>query len=121
MFGSLEIHNWRQIEHLRIKFHDTLTILTGANGSGKTTILNLLAKHYGWNVNLVGTPKRDRKSGLLEYLPDFLAITFWVEVKPIGLEHVMGRLRTGTWSKPTSSSRKGFTDLSSSRLDHSSM
>lgn len=32
-----------------------MTILTGANGAGKTTILNLLARHFGWSINLVGT------------------------------------------------------------------
>ena len=32
-----------------------MTILTGANGAGKTTILNLLSRHFGWSINLIGT------------------------------------------------------------------
>jgi recombinational DNA repair ATPase RecF len=62
MFRSLEIHTWRQIEQVEIQFHPRLTILTGANGSGKTTILNLISRHFGWSIPLVSTPKRDKKS-----------------------------------------------------------
>src|SRR5688572_17753961 len=71
MFKSLEIRTWRQIEDVRIDFHKSLTILTGANGSGKTTILNLLSRHFGWSIPLVGTPRRDRLSGVLRYFSDF--------------------------------------------------
>jgi len=70
MFKSLDIHTWRQIERIHIRFHDRLTILTGANGSGKTTILNLISRHFGWAIPLVSTPKRDRK-GVLSYITDF--------------------------------------------------
>ena len=67
MFKRLTIQNWRQFQNVEIDFHDRLTILTGANASGKTTILNLLSRHYGWNIPLVSTPKRS-KSGTLRYL-----------------------------------------------------
>ena len=70
MFKSLEIHTWRQIERVEIQFHPRLTILTGANGTGKTTILNLISRHFGWSIPLVGTPVRDRKTGALRYLAD---------------------------------------------------
>jgi energy-coupling factor transporter ATP-binding protein EcfA2 len=70
MFKSLEIHAWRQIERVEVQFHSRLTILTGANGSGKTTILNLLSRHFGWDIPLVGTPLRDKKTGALRYLAD---------------------------------------------------
>src|SRR5436190_20581891 len=70
-FKSLRISTWRQIELVDVRFHPRLTILTGANGSGKTTILNLLSTHFGWSIPLVGTPDRDRKTGLLRYLTDF--------------------------------------------------
>lgn len=56
-FSHLRLHNWRQFGEVEIPIHDRMTILTGANGSGKTTILNLLARHFGWSINLVGTLK----------------------------------------------------------------
>ena len=54
---------WQQFENLDIDFHDKLTVLTGANGSGKTTILNLLAKHFGWDYASLSTPIKDKVSG----------------------------------------------------------
>ena len=33
-----------------------MTVLTGQNGSGKTTILNTLSRHFGWDLQLVSTP-----------------------------------------------------------------
>src|SRR5438128_443530 len=71
MFKSFEIHTWRHIQRIEIKFHRRLTVLTGANASGKTTILNLLSNHFGWNVPFVSTPKRDKKTGLLRYFSEF--------------------------------------------------
>lgn len=70
MFRYLELDSWRQFQRVRLDFHDNLTILTGANGSGKTTILNILGYHYNWRVNFVSTPKRDRVTGILRYLSD---------------------------------------------------
>ena len=69
MFKSIEIRDWRQFSAVRVQFHDRLTILTGANGSGKTTILNLLNRHFGWNLQLVGTPRAPRR-GVLRFFSD---------------------------------------------------
>jgi predicted ATP-dependent endonuclease of OLD family len=44
IFKRLRIANWRQFRELNLEFHDRLTILTGANGAGKTTILNFLSQ-----------------------------------------------------------------------------
>lgn len=68
-FNSFKLSRWRQYENIDILFHPRLTILTGANGAGKTTVLNLLSRHYGWNPTFVSTPERESKIGL-KYLTD---------------------------------------------------
>jgi AAA domain, putative AbiEii toxin, Type IV TA system/AAA domain len=69
IFKRLRITNWRQYRLLDLEFHDRLTVLTGANGAGKTTVLNLLSRHFGWSGTLVGTPRR-QKNGLA-FSPDY--------------------------------------------------
>lgn len=66
-FKYIEISEWQQFSSVTIEFHDRLTVLTGANGSGKTTILNLLAKHYGWEMPSLATPKKESKSGVIKF------------------------------------------------------
>ncbi|MYB58503.1 MAG: AAA family ATPase [Gemmatimonadetes bacterium] len=69
MFKSITIQDWRQFSSVDVAFHEKLTVLTGANGAGKTTILNLLNRHFGWNLNLVGTPRRGKK-GVIKFFSD---------------------------------------------------
>jgi hypothetical protein len=78
-FRSLEIRTWRQIDLVKFNFDDRLTILTGANGTGKTTILNLISRHFGWSIPLVATPIRDKRSGLLRYVTDFWKAYIWIK------------------------------------------
>lgn len=66
-FKKLNINSWKQFEKIDIDFHPNLTVLTGANGSGKTTILNLLARHFGWNINELATPGKDKKTGFFKF------------------------------------------------------
>ena len=61
MFRSIRLEGWRQFRDVQLSFHDRLTVLTGANGAGKTTILNLLNRHFGWNLSFISTPRRKRE------------------------------------------------------------
>jgi predicted ATPase len=72
MFSRLTLNNWRQFSQIDIRFHPRLTVLTGANGSGKTTILHLLNRHWGWNLPYVSTPRWDKK-GMRKYWTGFWA------------------------------------------------
>ncbi len=66
MFKRLNIKEWRQFSDIDIVFHDHLTVLTGANGAGKTTILNLLSKSTGWNPKFVSSYEKD-ENGISKY------------------------------------------------------
>lgn len=66
-FSRLTLNDWQQFAAIDITFHPRTTILTGANGSGKTTILSLLAKHQGWQQFSLATPKNDLISKTLRY------------------------------------------------------
>jgi len=70
-FEKLEIKKWQQFEEVDIKIHDRLTILTGSNGCGKTTILNLFARHSGWNNISLSTPKKDNNTGAIKFFSRF--------------------------------------------------
>lgn len=67
-FQSLTIQGWQQFRDISLQFHPRLTILTGANGSGKTTVLRFLARHLGWQLQQLRTPRKDRKSGVFSYI-----------------------------------------------------
>ncbi|ROS54087.1 AAA domain-containing protein [Frigoribacterium sp. PhB24] len=58
----VEVKNWRQFEFASIDMHPRLTILTGANAAGKTTLLNLLAPHFSWNAQLLSPRYRPSDS-----------------------------------------------------------
>lgn len=67
-FKQLKLSEWQQFQNIEIDFHNRLTVLTGANGSGKTTILgHILSKHCGWNFQSGSTPKKD-KDGIWKYI-----------------------------------------------------
>ncbi|MBK7363384.1 MAG: AAA family ATPase [Micavibrio sp.] len=69
-FRSLTLSEWRQFRSIDIDLSKHITILTGQNGCGKTTILNVLGHHFGWNVHFVSTP----------YLAKRQAKTLWSDI-----------------------------------------
>ena len=71
-FKRLEINLWKQFQNIDMDFHPKLTILTGANGSGKTTILNFLSRHFGWDYSELSTPAFDPDSGLMRFFTRLL-------------------------------------------------
>lgn len=66
MFKRLNVKEWRQFSDVDIVFHEHLTVLTGANGAGKTTILNLLSKSTGLNPQFVSSCEKDER-GVTKY------------------------------------------------------
>lgn len=65
MITKLNINHWNQFGNISLDFHDDLTIITGTNGSGKSTILRLLSKLVGWSYTEVGLPNKTKNS----YIP----------------------------------------------------
>lgn len=61
-FKKIRLSGWRQFGSVDIEFDSDITVLTGPNGCGKTTILNVLARHFGWNINFISTPYIGRKT-----------------------------------------------------------
>lgn len=53
---SLNIDGWRQFDSIHLDLSKQITVLTGQNGCGKTTLLNLLNRHFGWSLNFISTP-----------------------------------------------------------------
>lgn len=66
-FNKITLSEWRQFKNIDIDFHPKVTIITGANGAGKSTILKLLSKHFGWHQIFLGTPYLSSKLGTFEF------------------------------------------------------
>lgn len=57
MFKSLQLGNWRQFNNIDLEFHPRLTVITGENGTGKTSILNILNYFInGGNTTYLASP-----------------------------------------------------------------
>lgn len=67
VFAGFKLTDWQQFADVDIEFHPQATIITGSNGSGKTTILSILAAHAGWKCSFLATPKIDLVSNSLKY------------------------------------------------------
>jgi energy-coupling factor transporter ATP-binding protein EcfA2 len=58
-FKQLQFANWRQFSQVEIDFHPNLTIITGANGAGKSSILNILGQIIGAHRPYLGVPTKE--------------------------------------------------------------
>src|SRR5690606_31794010 len=56
-----ELSRWRQFNDVNIELHDRLTILTGANGAGKSTVLKILKCHFPYESDekFLATPVQE--------------------------------------------------------------
>lgn len=63
-FTSIRLRNWRQFASVSIDFHPRLTIITGSNGAGKSTILNICSQHFGYSRPFLATPRRKKGGGI---------------------------------------------------------
>lgn len=66
-FEKITLTEWRQFSQVDINFHPNVTIITGANGAGKSTILKLLSQHFGWHHPFLGTPFFSKEQGTVQY------------------------------------------------------
>lgn len=66
-FDKITLSEWRQFSKIDIDFHSKVTIITGANGAGKSTILKLLSKHFGWHQSFLSTPFLSKDKNGFQY------------------------------------------------------
>lgn len=85
-FNKLTISDWKQFEKIDIDFHPQLTVLTGANGSGKTTIINMLSRHFGWDHRELATPAQETKTGIFRFFAR------WFKSEPTSNDLKIGEL-----------------------------
>lgn len=57
--SRLVIRDWRQFGSIDIDLSTRLTVLTGENGTGKTSLLSVLGQAFGEGIQFLGTPTRD--------------------------------------------------------------
>ena len=60
-FSKISLKHWRQFDSIDIDLSKQTTVLTGPNGCGKTTILNVLSNHFGWNLQFASAPFLGKK------------------------------------------------------------
>lgn len=90
LFKNITLQHWRQIHKVDIEFHPRLTVLTGANGAGKTTILNILSQHFGWPINWASTPAPSSKG--FQYFIDLLKRPFGKAGEPLPSAPIIGSI-----------------------------
>ena len=67
-FRALRIEGWRHFGRVDIALHPRLTVLTGANGAGKSSLLRIFQRHFGGiNQPFLATPMRGTDGGYLYF------------------------------------------------------
>lgn len=62
-FQKLHVEGWRQFGRIEIDIHPRLTVLTGANGAGKSSLLRIFSRHVGFDRPFLATPLRNSAGG----------------------------------------------------------
>ncbi|MDU5535863.1 MAG: AAA family ATPase, partial [Anaerococcus sp.] len=92
-FKKILLNDWRQFQNIDIDFHPNVTIITGANGSGKSTILKLLSKHFGWYQPFLGTPILSKEQGVFYYKTVFRPLNKEYQTSHYGHNiHILGNI-----------------------------
>ena len=55
-FQTLRVQGWRQFDDVELALHPRLTIVTGANGAGKSSLLQIFSRHFGFHRPYLATP-----------------------------------------------------------------
>lgn len=56
-FRTLRVEGWRQFDNVDLELHPRLTVLTGANGAGKSSLLRIFSRHFGFDRPFLATPQ----------------------------------------------------------------
>ncbi|WP_308911499.1 AAA family ATPase [Pseudokordiimonas caeni] len=63
IFEALQLEGWRQFDSVNIRLHPRLTVLTGANGAGKSSLLRIFSSHFGYQFSFLATPQINNAGG----------------------------------------------------------
>lgn len=73
-FRRLRLTGWRQFDTVDITLHPRLTIITGANGAGKSSILKIFTRHFGYVSPFLATPILGKDGGYTYSLGLFVSL-----------------------------------------------
>jgi AAA domain, putative AbiEii toxin, Type IV TA system/AAA domain len=77
IFKRLQLAGWRQFASVDVEFHPRLTVLTGINGVGKSTLLNVLARHVGVVLPYLAVPRSNKEGGFTYWVGRVTSPEWW--------------------------------------------